>query len=114
MPKEERSVRRCFKCKQILRDDEKYCRGGAFTWTHIGPCPVKVMEPTGSGMLYDLETAMSWTQGEVSCLSCPGGHDGDRTFRQMKVLRENPLIAVMQCGICLKRWLRVEEVAQKP
>lgn len=37
MPKGE--VRRCFKCKQILRDDEKYCRGGAFTWTHIGSCP---------------------------------------------------------------------------
>lgn len=82
------------------------------------------MEPTGHGQLYDLETyPVTWAEGSRDTpLACPNGCGGvlggeaQEHLRELKVLQEKePLISILQCRGCLKRWLRVEYegVAQK-
>jgi len=75
------------------------------------------MEPTGYGQLYDLETfPVTCEEGSREApLVCPGGcgvgpsGEVNERLRELKVFQEHkPLISVVQCCRCRKRWLRVE------
>lgn len=68
-----------------------------------------------SGVLYDLETHREWSESPEAPLICLNGcgtvagkPDQMQRLRTLKVLQKNPLIAILKCGLCCKRWLRVE------
>jgi hypothetical protein len=75
------------------------------------------MEPSGHGQLYDLETfPTTCEEGSMEvplvclngCFIKPDG-EVEEHLRELKVLQKSdPLISVVQCRACRKRWLRVE------
>jgi hypothetical protein len=95
-------------------------KGEGMTFPPLGP------KPSGYGQLYDLETfPVTVADGSFECpFACPNkcGEDQGQRLRELKILQqEGPMISILQCRSCMKRWLRVEyrgecptcEVAQK-
>lgn len=74
---------------------------------------IKPMRPSGFSKLYDLETYPVTVESGAheSPFPCPNGCgvSQDKRLVELKILQDDgPMISILQCANCRKRWLRVE------